>query len=111
MDAIRQRVLVHADTLAGEMNFRLLFQRDDTALEDDPLLRGILSLAGKPDLWRELCDPQKVLFVESVTVTDIAFPVGKEKNLQKSKKVKRKDLFSRIGTLLSRFGRRRKREA
>lgn len=111
MDDIRQRVLVHAGTLAGEMNFRLLFQRDDAALGDDPLLRGILSLAGKPDLWRELCDPQRVLFVESVTVTDIAFPVEREKNLQKSKKAKKQGFFSRIRAFLSWFGRRRKRGA
>lgn len=111
MDDIRQRVLVHAGTLAGEMNFRLLFQRGDAALGDDPLLRGILSLAGEPDLWRELCDPQRVLFVESVTVTDIAFPVGKKKGLQKPKKVKKQGFLSRICSLLPRFDRRRKRGA
>lgn len=105
MDDIRQKVLVHAGTLAGEMNFRLLFERDNTDLGEDPLLQGILFLAGKPDLWRELCYSQRILFVESITVTDIAFPVGKENGLQESTEENKQGFLSRIRSLLSLFGR------
>ena len=48
---IRMQILAHAQSLAEEMNLRMLLQRDI---------------------------PQHVLFVESVTVTDIVFPETRE---------------------------------
>ena len=65
----RRQILNHADTLAEEMNLRLF-------------------------LCEESVLPQRVLFVESATVTDIVFPHGKT------------GIFGRMGRAIRRlFGR------
>lgn len=88
---IRQQILAHAQSLAGEMNLRMLLWEDDAMWEKDVLFKDILAMAGERELWWRLCVPQRMLFVESVTVTDIVFPE------------RRAGFFHRLGEILMRL--------
>lgn len=73
-ERIRQQILAHADALAEEMNLRLFLWGETVPWIEDKLLQGILAQAGEHKLWWELCGPQRIFFVESITVKDIVFP-------------------------------------
>ena len=80
---IKREILAHSKTLADELNLRLFLDREKNIWGDDEILRRILSLAGMEELWQELCEPERMLFVESIVVTDICFL---EKGTTKSRK-------------------------
>lgn len=50
-------ILRYTETLRRELNFRLLTEQD-----------------GEKDLWSKLLAPERVLYVESITVTGIRYP-------------------------------------
>lgn len=54
----RKEIYRHAAGLAAEMNLRLLLDKE----------------TGSADVWRELCDPDTLLFVEDIIITDIYYP-------------------------------------
>ncbi len=54
----RREICRHAGGLAAEMNLRLLLDEE----------------TGSADVWRELCDPDTILFVEDIIITDICYP-------------------------------------
>lgn len=77
-ERFRRDILLHAQELAAEMNLRLLLDGEVTK--------------------------DRMLFVESVTVTGIAYPVKREKNLGERIQHALKKAFTYIGRLLH-FGR------
>lgn len=80
---IKREILAHSKTLADELNLRLFLDREKNIWAEDDILRRLLSLAGMEELWQELCVPGRMLFVESIVVTDICFL---EKGTTKSRK-------------------------
>lgn len=80
---IRGEILAHSKTLAEELNLRMFLDRECTTWGEDDILCRLLSLAGMEELWQELCAPERILFVESIVVTDISFM---EKGTIKSQK-------------------------
>lgn len=50
-------ILRYTETLRKELNFRLLTEQD-----------------GVKDFWNRLLAPERVLYVESITITDIRYP-------------------------------------
>ncbi len=51
-------ILRYTEELRRELNFRLLTEHD----------------SGEKDLWNKFLAPERVLYVESITVTDIRYP-------------------------------------
>ena len=108
---IKREILAHSKTLADELNLRLFLDREKNIWGEDEILRRLLSLAGMEELWQELCEPERMLFVESIVVTDICFL---EKGTTKSHKrapIWVRGIFTYIRNLLLWPGRRRERGA
>ena len=92
----------HAAGLKEELNLRLFCQEsEDTkacpshCLEDGILLE-LLRQAGNAVLWRELCTPGNILWVEEVLITEISYCHAEQK-----KKGKQRGFLSRIKSIFS----------
>lgn len=108
---ITREILAHSETLADELNLRLFLERENTALREDDILRRLLSLADMKELWQELCAPERMLFVESVVVTDICFMKKGTTRSRKRAKTWTHGVFTYIRDLLLRPGRGKERGA
>jgi len=101
-EEMEHAILEHAAGLKEEMNLRLFCQgteaagtSQDSFLEDGILLE-LLRQAGKAALWKELCIPENILWVDNILITEIAwYHAGWEK------KAKQTGLLSGLRRILS----------
>lgn len=109
----RRYILLHGEEMAEELNLRLILEAEPgISLGNKVSLQKLLSENGLDSLWGELCNQGEILFVESITVTDIWYPSEKKKAgflMQMKKKLQShlQRIFTYIRRLLLRFGRRK----
>lgn len=110
----------HAEGLKEELNLRLFCQgvEDTKACQgcfmEDGILLELMRQAGNAVLWRELCTPENILWVDDVLITEISYyhaeyyAERKKKEKQRGFLIRIKNAFSYVITRL--FFRRRHKE-
>ena len=98
----------HAEGLKEELNLRLFCQgvEDTKACQgcfmEDGILLELMRQAGNAVLWRELCTPENILWVDDVLITEISYyhAERKKEGKQRGFLVRLKSVFSYVITHL-----------
>lgn len=76
---LEKRIRNQGIKIAEELNFRLLcFQLEEMAEAEDGMLLKILQKANMYPLWNYLTKPQEILWIDSIVVEEITYPVKRK---------------------------------